>query len=237
MLDKIRKWFTVGVLSNNQLKMIAIAAMTVDHIGSYILKEFIILRIIGRLAYPIFAYMIAEGCTYTKNRKKYLGMMAALAFAYQVVFFAVTKSLHQCILVTFSLSIALVYIIDYAKAKRNTQSKALVLLAFLAVFLMTETVPRHFKSIGFDVDYGFFGILVPIAVYIVGSWRDKLFMFTFSLVLLSGYFGGIQWFSLLTIPLLAIYNERRGKANLKHFFYIYYPLHLVVIYLIGFFVR
>ncbi|MBR5614713.1 MAG: hypothetical protein IKW64_05375 [Clostridia bacterium] len=237
MLDKIRKWFNVGVLSNNQLKMIAIVTMTVDHIGSYILKEFLILRIIGRLAYPIFAYMIAEGCKYTKNRKKYLGMMSVLAFAYQTVFFAVTKSLHQCILVTFSLSIALIYIIDYARAKRSTQSKALVLLAFLTVFLMTETVPRHFNNIGFDVDYRFFGVLVPIAVYVVDSWRDKLFMFAFSLVLLAGYFGGIQWFSLLTVPLLAVYNERRGKANLKYFFYIYYPLHLAVIYLIGFFVR
>jgi len=90
MLTKLRKWFNVGVLSNNQLKMIALVCMTIDHIGAYILTDWIILRIIGRIAFPIFAYMIAEGCAYTKNRKKYLGVMAVTAVLYQGAYFVLT---------------------------------------------------------------------------------------------------------------------------------------------------
>ena len=59
-----------GFLNGNQLKIIALIAMTLDHIGKMLLPGFTILQIIGRLAFPIFAYMIAEGCRYTKNRKK-----------------------------------------------------------------------------------------------------------------------------------------------------------------------
>ncbi|MBE7032538.1 MAG: hypothetical protein E7401_06210 [Ruminococcaceae bacterium] len=232
MLTKLRKWFNVGVLSNNQLKMIALVCMTIDHIGAYILTDWIILRIIGRIAFPIFAYMIAEGCAYTKNRKKYLGVMAVTAVLYQGAYFVLTKSLAQCILVTFTLSILLIYITDYAKTKRTPKACSLALVSFITVFIIVEIVPRLLDTT-FSVDYGFVGILVPVLVYVVEAWQDKLFMFSMSLFVLAGILGGVQWFSLLAIPLLAVYNERRGKRRLKYFFYAYYPLHLAVIYFIG----
>ena len=56
-------------LTGNQLKLIALFAMTCDHVGLQLLPNVLILRILGRLALPIFAYMIAEGCRYTRNRK------------------------------------------------------------------------------------------------------------------------------------------------------------------------
>ena len=89
-------------LSGNQLKLIALAAMTCDHIAVAFFPRLTILRIIGRLAFPIFAYMIAEGCQFTKNRKKYLLSMAALALVCQVVYFVAMRSLYQCVLVTFT---------------------------------------------------------------------------------------------------------------------------------------
>ena len=62
----------IGIgLSGNQLKIIAMLTMLVDHIGVQLFPECIILRIIGRLSLPIFAYMIAEGCLHTRNRPKY----------------------------------------------------------------------------------------------------------------------------------------------------------------------
>ena len=231
MLTKLRKWFNVGVLSNNQLKMIALVCMTIDHIGAYILTDWIILRIIGRIAFPIFAYMIAEGCTYTKKRKKYLGIMAVTAFLYQTAYFVITGSLAQCILVTFTLSILLIYVTDYAKTKRTPKACMLALISFIAVFVIAEIIPRIFETT-FCVDYGFVGIIVPVLVYVVEAWRDKLFMFSVALFVLAGISGGVQWFSLLTIPLIAIYNERRGKRKMKYFFYTYYPLHLAAIFVI-----
>lgn len=231
MLIKLRKWFNVGVLSNNQLKMIALVCMTIDHIGAYILTDWIILRIIGRIAFPIFAYMIAEGCTYTKNRKKYLGIMAITAFLYQTAYFVITGSLAQCILVTFTLSILLIYVMDYAKTKRTPKACTLALVSFVAVFAVTEIVPRMFETT-FSVDYGFVGILIPVFVYVVEAWRDKLFIFSLLLFVHAGILGGVQWFSLFSILLIAVYNERRGKRRMKYFFYAYYPMHLAAIFVI-----
>ena len=54
-------------LSGNQLKLIALITMTVDHMGLILFDQFILLRIVGRLAFPIFAWMIAEGCRHTRR--------------------------------------------------------------------------------------------------------------------------------------------------------------------------
>ena len=58
-------------LTSNELKLFALVVMTVDHIGALLLPQYSVLRIIGRLAFPIFAYMIAEGCAHTSSRLRY----------------------------------------------------------------------------------------------------------------------------------------------------------------------
>ena len=98
--------------TNNQLKIIAMVSMLCDHIGILFFPGLEIFRIIGRIAFPIFAFMIAEGCRYTKNRAKYLGMIMAMAIAFQAVYFVAMGSLYQGSLVTFSLAIILIYAID-----------------------------------------------------------------------------------------------------------------------------
>lgn len=203
-------------LSGNQLKIIALISMTIDHIGVQIYPQFTILRIIGRLAMPVFAYMIAEGCTHTKNRKKYLLTISLIAFLCQMVYYLAEKSLDQCIFVTFALSIMLIYIFD----KRNI---VLSLFALIACLYITQAV---------NIDYGFFGIILPLLIYIGKTRNQKLMLLTAGLVLVSLTNFSIQWYSLLSIPLIALYNGQRGAYRLKYFFYIYYPLHLAIIYLI-----
>ena len=68
----------IKCLTGNQLKIFALIAMTLDHIGLELLPQYPFLRIIGRLAFPLFAYMIAEGCRYTKNRTRYLLCIASM---------------------------------------------------------------------------------------------------------------------------------------------------------------
>ena len=58
--------------TNNQLKIIAVASMLLDHVGTELFPQVTLLRIIGRLAFPVFSFMIAEGCFYTIDKKKYL---------------------------------------------------------------------------------------------------------------------------------------------------------------------
>lgn len=217
-------------LSGNQLKLIALAAMTVDHIGVQFFPRVMILRIIGRLALPIFAYMIAQGCRYTKNRTRYLLTIAAVALVCQIVYFVAMGSLYQCILVTFSLSICLIFILDDAIRKPRIHKTSFAALALLTVYCISEVLSKYLP--GFYVDYGFAGILLPVLIWLgKGKWSSIL-LCAVGLVCLS-IGDTVQWYSLLALPLLALYNGTRGKAKLKYLFYIYYPAHLALIYLIS----
>ncbi len=221
-----------GILTGNQLKILALVTMTIDHAGKILFPQYPLFRIMGRLAFPIFAYMIAEGCTYTKNRKRYLGLMAGLAVLCQIVYFFGEGSLYQCILVTFSLSVGLIYLIDYTVKRRNGVSVIALCISLMGVFFVTELLPVKLPDTDFAVDYGFWGVMVPVLIYLSKTRRGKLAMATIGLVVVSLAFGGIQWYSLISLIFLALYNGKRGKRNMKYLFYVYYPLHLAVIHLI-----
>ena len=219
-------------LTNNQLKIIAMLSMLIDHIGVQLFPNLQILRIIGRLALPIFAYMIAEGCFYTKNRVKYLSLIAALATLRQIVYFIADGSLYMGILVTFSLSIITIFAIDGFLKTKNVASIALMFLTVGAVLFLALALPKILMSYGFSIDYGIFGIALPVAVYFAkGKW-EKLIAATIVMSALAATSSTVQWFSLAALPLLFLYNGQRGKLNLKYLFYIFYPSHLVILYLI-----
>lgn len=213
-------------LNSNQLKLLALLTMTVDHIGVHLFPQYPILRIIGRLAFPIYAYCIAEGCVHTKNRKKYLMQMAGMALLCQLVYFFAMGSLFQCILVTFTLSILTIYAIDSGSSVKA--AAALCAVVLIAVFL-----PQWLPNTDFAVDYGLWGVLLPVAVYLSRERGQKLLCTAIFLSLLALAYGGIQWLALLAIFPLALYNGQRGSTRLKGLFYWYYPLHLVAIYGIG----
>jgi hypothetical protein len=103
--------FRLG-LTGNQLKIIAMVAMFVGHLVLEFAPEAHNLLRFGRIAFPIFAYMIAEGCTYTKNRSKYLGLIMAVAVIFHAVGYILTGSLQLSVLVSFSLAIIIIYSAD-----------------------------------------------------------------------------------------------------------------------------
>ena len=104
-----------GVFSSNSLKMIGAAAMLVDHVGLMFFPEITLLRILGRLAYPIFAFMIAEGCAHTGNRGRYFLRVFVLAAVCQIVYFLVDGSAYFSILVTFCCGLGMVYALQDMK--------------------------------------------------------------------------------------------------------------------------
>ena len=211
--------------TGNQLKLIALISMTCDHVGLQLFPDVLLLRILGRLALPIFAYMIAEGCRYTRSRRKYLLRMAGLAALCQIVYFIAMGSLYQCILVTFSLSICLIYAMDRWQERGDTASRLLALGVLVVVFVLCVVLPDFLP--GFEIDYGLMGVLLPVLIYFGRPVHHFLLA---GLILLCFSYGGIQWWSLAAIPLLGQYNDQRGKHNIGKLFYIYYPVHLVVIY-------
>lgn len=227
------KHTALGLLNNNHLKLIAMLAMLCDHVGLHLLPEFPVLRIIGRLAYPIFAYMIAEGCTYTRSKAKYLRNLALLALLCQAVYFFAMGSLYQSILVTFSLSVITIYCFDAARKHKRPAYYLLLCAELILICVICYFLPGLRILRDFDIDYGLCGVLLPVAVYIAPSKPWKLLAAAVMLVGLGYTYGGIQWYGLCALLLLALYDGTRGKYKLKYLFYIFYPVHLAVIYLIG----
>ncbi|MBQ7283259.1 MAG: hypothetical protein IJ339_02355 [Oscillospiraceae bacterium] len=225
-------------LSNDKLKIIAAAAMAVDHVGAYLFPHIAMLRIIGRVAFPIFAFMVAEGCRYTRNRKKYLLNMFVLALICQLLFFPFKPLNYVRIPVTFTLAIIIVYALDNTvktfnrdcKTRQKAVSGFVLLAAVAAVWLLDKILV---------IDYGFYGCITPAIIYTVCCNEDgkninilnmQLIMLASALMLVYINYGGLQIYSFLAIPLISEYNGKRENLVPKYFFYIFYPLHLAIIY-------
>ena len=221
-------------LTNNQLKLIALVSMTLDHIGAVLFPQVQWLRIAGRLAYPIFAYMIAEGCRHTRHMGKYFATMAVLALGCQLVDFFARGSLYQSILVTFSLSIGCIWLLQTARKTKNTLWLLLSVAGIAGTYFLCNGLPALLPDTDYCVDYGFIGAMIPVLVYFGKNKYQRLLYLLMGLALLASDMANIQYYSLLAAPLIALYNGQRGKWKLKWLFYVYYPAHLVAIYGISF---
>ena len=212
-------------LSGNALKLLAALFMTIDHVGVLLLPHVIVLRILGRLALPIFAFMIAEGCRYTRNRLRYFGSVFALGVLCQIVYYLAERSLYFSILITFSLSIATIYALQDWKEQKTPRSALVFFGAVAGVYALNRV---------FAIDYGFWGCMLPVfaAAFQKTAWDRpwvNLGMLGLGLLILAADLGQIQYYALPALPLLACYNGRRGRWKLKYFFYLFYPLHLVLL--------
>ena len=231
-----------GGMTNDKLKIIAAAAMLIDHIGAYILPSVIFLRMIGRIAFPVFAFMIAEGCEHTENKKKYFRNIFVLALLCQVVFYPFKPPTHMRIPVTFLVSVTVIFLLQNCAAKicgessraEKAVSVLILLLAVLAVAWVNEILV---------IDYGFWGCMTPVMVsagYYLGGTAGKdseenilyrkIGMLATALIFVYKVYGDVQIYAFLSIPLLAMYNGRRENIVPKYFFYVFYPMHLAVIY-------
>ena len=232
-----------GILSGNALKIIAAISMLLDHIGVLLFPDLAILRYLGRIALPVFAFMIAEGCRYTKKRIRYFLMVFLLGFGCQAVYYVSSQSLYLNILLSFSLSILIIYALQYAKTAWFSP-------ALTPLGRCLRTLPLPIALVGtfllnglFTFDYGIWGILLPVfaaLLHPVGEHTPptlrRLDRNHFHVICLAiGMMALIavnqprQWYSLLALPFLLLYSGKRGKAKMKYFFYIFYPLHLVVL--------
>ena len=222
-------------LSQNQLKAIAAAAMVVDHLGVQIFPQYIAFRIIGRLAFPIFAYFIYEGMKYTHRPAAYLGRMLAMGTLCVVGYGVFSHQFYGNILITFSLSIGLLWACQNWLKKMNGPGSTGALILTVAVMTWIALLCSFLT-----IDYGFWGALLPL-FHMLGEWiapkakarAFSLGSFAIGLFLLCMNLGGVQWFSLAALILLSVYTGKRGKWKMQHFFYWFYPVHLVLIYLLS----
>jgi hypothetical protein len=208
------------------LKWIAIITMTVDHVGVLLYPEFTVLRFIGRFSFPLFAYLLILGIENTRNIRNYFVRLFVFALISQVPFFlALGYGPFDSLNIFFTLSSGLLFIYFF---KKNS------------IFVL---VPL-FASLVLPFDYGIYGIAVICCMYILT--RNTKFG-VFSLVLLNMLFlvpCSIQFLSISAIPLILLHKngslkitrETTEKVTIplwrKYFFYVYYPLHLTLLYII-----
>ena len=226
---------SIRFLSGNMLKILAAIFMVVDHVGLLFFPYEPIFRIIGRLAYPIFAFMIAEGARYTRNKIKYLATIGGLATICQLVYYFALRDLYMCILVTFSLSIITIYAIGYFKKCLFAEKPDALKCIFSALLLILTVLAVYQLNQVLEIDYGFIGCMIPAMISIFDfknmklpekfKWLDSYYLkisaLAIGLILLALAKGERQYYALLSIPFLLLYSEQRGTPKLKYFFYIF----------------
>ena len=231
-------------ISGNTLKVIAAISMAIDHIGLIFFPGVEIFRVLGRLALPIFAFMIAEGCKYTRNKLRYFLTVFSLATVCQLVYFIYDGDTYMSILVTFSLSILTVYALQFFKETLFDKTAAVYKKILSGILFLLTVACVYGLNMWLEIDYGFFGCMLPVFASLFHATKgnnkvlynfDKIQFNVLSLcvglALLSIESGGRQFFAFLAVPLLLLYSGKRGKANIKYFFYAFYPAHLILIYI------
>jgi len=224
-------------MSSFVIKIIAAVSMLIDHMGLLLFPQYGIMRILGRLAFPLYAFCIAEGFYYTRDKKRYFLQIFILGIVCQAAYFIADGSMYLGVLIAFSMSILLMWALDGVKkalAKKNGTMKAAAIFVFS---LAVVAALCHFMT----VDYGFVGILLPVLAFASDKKWVRLGLFSLGLAALcaviqvSGWLD-VQWWAMAALPLLALYNGKPGKYRMKYFFYIFYPAHLAILYLIAMFI-
>jgi hypothetical protein len=226
------------VLSGSALKWIAIVTMFIDHIGASLLEVFVlayqtenwefwyhvdkVLRLVGRISFPIFCFLLVEGALHTRNLNKYLGRMAVFALISEVPFdlaFHNSPVYWESQNVFFTLFLGLCAIWIFVNWKREIW-RGLVGLVFLAVVAQLC-----------HTDYGAVGVLVIILMYVLREEPWLRFLICAGVLI---FFSYIEWPVIFSFLLIALYNGERGYQP-KYFFYVFYPAHLLVLWAAGYF--
>lgn len=231
----------IAFLNSNMLKIIACITMVVDHVGFLIFPNLQILRIIGRISFPLFAFMIAIGTYYTKNRLKHILLISTLGILMQIVLYLFVGMTDFSIFITFSISIILIYLIDYIH--KNINEKNILKTIISSLCLIGLIIYLFWFTTRFDyffMNYGIYGILSPVVIYIIRKYISKIYIyisiiaFAVMIIIYTNYLNNpLGYYAFLSLPFILFYNGKRGKLNLKYFFYLFYPLHFVIIYGIG----
>ena len=228
-------------LNSNHLKLIAIIAMTIDHVADLIYPGMPnniisnILHIIGRLTAPIMFFFICEGFYYTKNLKKYILRLFTFAiishFAYCFAFginyipFSTGNIFNQTsIMWPLAWSVVVLYIMNYKTNLKEWQKWILIILINIITFpsdwscIAVMTILSMYKNRG-NIKKQLTSMSFWILIYAIISY-----------LFVSKTYGLITLAVVLAYPLLNIYNGKKGKISwMKWFFYLYYPSHLLII--------
>ncbi len=230
----------LGFLSSNLLKIIAMAAMVIDHASViFIGPETNVWRYIGRIAFPIFAFMIAEGAVHTKNKFLYAARLLAFAVISEVPFDMAFNGTYlefskQNVFFTLFLGLIAVYCLDFFRKKG------------LGALGIVTTIICALSAFFLSSDYGFTGVIVITLMYMFSTVKTGVRYLGFAIAglmtsivyvfpLSFGFIPSQVYAALCFIP-LAFYNGKRGRKMNRYFFYAFYPVHIIILYFIKMFI-
>ena len=211
-----QRW-NIQCLDSFQLKCIAIVSMALDHTGAVLYPSQIWLRCLGRIAFPIFCFLIVEGFFHTHDVRRYMGRLGVFALISEIPYDLAFRGVpleydHQNVFFTLLIGIGMMVLLE---RNREWPVKAVILLLAMWLAVLIRS------------DYNFRGILLIFVFYIFHESRW--------LAVTAGgfwnflYQGVIQKYGVLSVLPLALYNGERGR-KMKYFFYIFYPVHLLLLY-------
>lgn len=216
------------MIDRSVLKWIAVLTMVIDHVGAILFPDQIWMRVIGRVAFPVYAYCLAEGFRYTSDYRRYLGRLALFAILseipFDLAFYGVPFSFaHQNVFFTLTLGLILLWVLERFKEQLLLCAGAFVVLCFLAQAL--------------HMDYGAGGLLMVFAFYLAQQGTSPWIGWgIFVFINLFGYAGGVQWAAILALLPIGLYSGKAGKKK-QRFFYWIYPLHLLLLWIIEKYIR
>lgn len=233
-------------LTATHLKFIALISMFIDHFAATIIKNYAIvngintytlfnpfeadttvgviyslMRTVGRLAFPLYIFLLVEGFRHTRNIKKYIIRMVIFAFISEIPFDLafygrIFEPSHQNVFITMSLGLILLYILDQLELKKLKFKTILAVLAVCLVAFINEYI---------NADYGAYGIIFIAVIYLYRN-NPKVQAIMMFIV------GTGQYTAALAGPITYFYNGKKGKQINKYFFYLFYPAHLLLFYFI-----
>lgn len=223
------------------LRHIAMCTMLMDHIAVCLLMNSslyqatagkgicFILRFLGRMAFPLYCFLLVEAFKYTKKRGKYLSSILAMAFVTEPIFdYAIygTWNLdHQNVLFTFSIGFTLIWLLERIEQSADNVAPYPSRIGLLLFGYMGVIVAAGYITWKLGCDYGITGILYLLILYLMQENRDGKAV---AGVLILGSESGLG--ALGSIYLIHQYNGEFGHLKVPHLFYrIFYPLHLFVL--------
>lgn len=229
-------------MNQSILKWIALITMTIDHMAFFLIDPntiyYLGLRIIGRLAFPIFAFMIAEGFRHTKNVFRYAFRLILLGLIFEVMILLIYQF--------FDYNLSIIPFFPNNVARMNIMFS--LALGLIGLYVVTHehkkmrylVIPTALLSLLLPYGYYGFGIMMIFGLIKDNQVRMSLFI-TITLIYTSlpqifkdvPFIGGSPWQALavMSLPLIFSYNGKKGW-DLKWLFYVYYPLHVLVLFMI-----
>ena len=219
-------------LDTNFIKIVAIISMTFDHVGNVFFPEYPVFRWIGRIAFPLFCYCLTVGMLYTHDIKKYVLRLSAFALISQP-FWILAFNSDDIIGNIFNLNIFFTLVVSLLATWGFKEKKWWL---FIIGLVLLNVV---------NFDYAMTGLILMMIFYLCRNkpWLEALIYTLTYLPAINGYMEdslalkigthaiGFEIFALLALPFIYFHTNTKLKIS-KWFFYIYYPAHLFVIFLL-----